>query len=223
VTKLSPQHLRALEDDRVGFLPSGIYRRSLVRVVAREVGLDPEEALRDFLREHPDDLPPPGTHPVVEPLPVPSPSWRRMFGTLGGLVPMVAGVLYFGTLHPWASDQLRPAVVEASVLPDVVPVGGFGVLPQAATPDNPITMLVIVISRCELRVIVNGTPLLGRSMEPGERFEVPLTDAVELWGDDAGAVQFSVNGRAGRQLGRSGEPLAARIERSDYASWLSRS
>jgi hypothetical protein len=39
-------------------------------------------------------------------------------------------------------------------------------------------------------------------------------------GDDAGAVHFSINGRAGRTLGESGSPLTARISRTDYQQWL---
>lgn len=69
-TKLSVSTLDALERGKVGFLPGGIYRRAIVRSYAREVGLDPEEMLREFLVEHPDDLPPPPGAPApktVEP------------------------------------------------------------------------------------------------------------------------------------------------------------
>ena len=38
--------------------------------------------------------------------------------------------------------------------------------------------------------------------------------------DDAGAVHFSINGRAGLALGDSGTPLTARISRDDYQDWL---
>jgi hypothetical protein len=43
---------------------------------------------------------------------------------------------------------------------------------------------------------------------------------IVLSGDDAGAVQFSINGRAGRQLGPAGSPLQLRIARDDYHAWL---
>lgn len=88
-TKLPLRTLDALERGRNEFLPGGIYRRSLVRSYAREVGLDPEETLRDFLAEYPDDLPPPktaraaassaSTQPATEAsTEQPVPSWRGL-------------------------------------------------------------------------------------------------------------------------------------------------
>lgn len=70
-TKLSVRTLDAFERGKMAFLPGGIYRRSIVRSYAREIGLDPEEALREFLEEYPDDLPPPpgARPPAVAPEP----------------------------------------------------------------------------------------------------------------------------------------------------------
>jgi hypothetical protein len=44
-TKIAPRHLEALERGRVDALPSGLYRRAIVRDYARCVGIDPEAAL----------------------------------------------------------------------------------------------------------------------------------------------------------------------------------
>jgi hypothetical protein len=51
-------------------------------------------------------------------------------------------------------------------------------------------------------------------------FKVDLSNDVVLVGDNAGAVHFSINGRAGRTLGDAGTPLTARISRDDYHDWL---
>ena len=68
VTKLGVRTLDALERNQVDRLPPGIFRRSVVRAYAREIGLDPEATLLAFLERHPDDLPPPGRHtgPVAD-------------------------------------------------------------------------------------------------------------------------------------------------------------
>jgi cytoskeletal protein RodZ len=73
-TKLGVRTLEALERNHVEKLPPGIFRRSVVRAYAREVGLDPEETLRVFLSRHPDSLPPPGppVGPVADAAPQPS-------------------------------------------------------------------------------------------------------------------------------------------------------
>jgi cytoskeletal protein RodZ len=59
-TKLGVRTLEALERNQIDRLPPGIFRRSVVRAYAREIGLDPEEAVKAFLARHPDNLPAPG-------------------------------------------------------------------------------------------------------------------------------------------------------------------
>lgn len=68
VTKLGVRTLEALERNQVDRLPPGIFRRSVVRAYAREIGLDPEATLLAFLARFPDGLPPPGrtTGPIAD-------------------------------------------------------------------------------------------------------------------------------------------------------------
>ena len=98
-TKLSVRILDALERGKMAFLPGGIYRRSIVRSYAREIGLDPESTLRDFLREYPDDLPPPAgpgesrTEAPASPPDKPARSWRSLAFRLGGLLTLASAVV----------------------------------------------------------------------------------------------------------------------------------
>jgi hypothetical protein len=81
-------------------------------------------------------------------------------------------------------------------------------------------MMISVSSQTRLAVIADGREVVARQVEAGEVIRLTLADDVVLMGDNAGAVQFSINGRAGRTLGEDGVPLSARIPRSDYVSWL---
>jgi hypothetical protein len=63
-------------------------------------------------------------------------------------------------------------------------------------------MFITVSSRCDLRVFADGHEVVARTLEAGEWLQVAFADAVEMSGDDAGAVQFSINGQAGRMLAR---------------------
>jgi cytoskeleton protein RodZ len=54
-TKIPVTMLEALENDNTSRLPGGIFSRSFVRSFATAVGLDPEDALADFLRAFPED------------------------------------------------------------------------------------------------------------------------------------------------------------------------
>jgi cytoskeletal protein RodZ len=54
-TKISVGFLEALERNDIGRLPGGIFSRSFVRSYALEIGVDPEQAVRDFIGQFPDD------------------------------------------------------------------------------------------------------------------------------------------------------------------------
>src|SRR5437773_11028760 len=50
-TKIAPQVLRAIENDRFEAVPGGVFARGFLRAYAREVGLDGEELVRRFREE----------------------------------------------------------------------------------------------------------------------------------------------------------------------------
>ena len=52
-TKISVRALEALEENDVARLPGGIFTRGFVRSYAAEVGLDPEQTMRDFMAQLP--------------------------------------------------------------------------------------------------------------------------------------------------------------------------
>lgn len=54
-TKLSVAALEALERNDISRLPGGIFSRAFVRSYAAEVGLDPEQTVRDFIVQFPHD------------------------------------------------------------------------------------------------------------------------------------------------------------------------
>jgi cytoskeletal protein RodZ len=54
-TKISVSALEALERNDVSRLPGGIFSRAFVRSYAAEIGADPEQTVREFLSQFPDD------------------------------------------------------------------------------------------------------------------------------------------------------------------------
>src|SRR5438067_6507336 len=54
-TKISVGVLEALERSDISRLPGGIFSRGFVRSYAVEVGLEPEEAIRDFVAQFAED------------------------------------------------------------------------------------------------------------------------------------------------------------------------
>jgi cytoskeletal protein RodZ len=218
-----------LERDRLSDLPDGIYRRSIVRSVAREVGLDGDLILKELAERHPAALPSPTAAVFVEPKP--TSSFQRALAFVSGVLPITAGIVYFAlpigrtaiagvTGEPAATP--RPAVQRRfePVRAEILPVGGFSDGPSAQAA--PVVVTLTISSRCQLRIVADGNEVLGRTMEPGETVPIELGEEILLLGDNASAVQFSINGQAGRLLGEPGAVLSARIGRDDYEDFLVR-
>lgn len=109
-TKLGVRTLEALERNQTERLPPGIFRRSVVRAYAREVGLDPEQTLRTFLARYPDHLPPPGvtTGPLADVAMRPSSwSWVRLAGVIAVIVLVLATACWV-TRTPTVAQEGRP-------------------------------------------------------------------------------------------------------------------
>ena len=54
-TKLSVSALEALERNDISRLPGGIFSRAFVRSYAAEIGVDPEQAVREFISQFPHE------------------------------------------------------------------------------------------------------------------------------------------------------------------------
>ena len=54
-TKISVSALEALERNDISRLPGGIFSRAFVRSYAAQIGIDPEQTVREFLSQFPHD------------------------------------------------------------------------------------------------------------------------------------------------------------------------
>lgn len=215
-TKFSVPTLDALERNRVDLLPDGIYRRAIVRSYAAEVGLDPEKTLQAFLAAFPQD---PATFPhAIAPIAPRGPGrvLRALLGTGAAVFPVLAVVCYF-TLIARGVPALKPERARRVVPANVAMAG---TRPDALPSAGAISVMISISSACRLQIVADGAEALARGVDAGEVIQLTIDSEAVLSGDDAGAVHFSINGRAGRTLGESRAPLEARISRSDYARWL---
>jgi transcriptional regulator with XRE-family HTH domain len=225
-TKLSVRAIESLERHALSELPEGIYRRSIVRAVAREVGLKPDQILAEFTSAYPDEFPAPQTLTLAEP--VVASSSNRMLTIVSAALPLIAGLLYFGVPMVRAMITAAPKTTIAEprridpVRAEVVPIGGFVDASAPASRPVPVVVTLTISSRCQLRVVADGTEIIGRTMEQGETVPIELGEEILLLGDNASAVQFSINGQAGRLLGEPGDVLSTRIGRDDYQDFLVR-
>jgi len=67
-TKIAAAALDALEKNNISKLPGGIFSRAFVRSYAVEVGLDPDETVKEFLERF-DQNPPPSAEAMAAAIP----------------------------------------------------------------------------------------------------------------------------------------------------------
>lgn len=101
-TKISVSVLEALEHNDLSRLPGGIFSRAFVRSYAVEVGLDPEEAIQDFIAQFPVESVTAGHQasvPIedVEALESDRRVARTVLRIVGVSIPLAAALLYYGT------------------------------------------------------------------------------------------------------------------------------
>lgn len=99
-TKISIGVFEALERNDISRLPGGIFSRAFVRSYAIEVGLDPEQTVRDFLVQFPHDSVTDGSPHAPQPGHAPR---AKRHGRVVAIVALVAisvliGVILFFTL-----------------------------------------------------------------------------------------------------------------------------
>ena len=102
-TKISIGALEALERNDISRLPGGIFSRAFVRSYATQVGLNPEETVRDFMVQFPHDSVTAGSPHATKPMYDLDGPWRRRRGGPTTVVALVAlsvliGVILFFTL-----------------------------------------------------------------------------------------------------------------------------
>jgi len=95
-TKLSMRALEALERNDISLLPGGIYSRAFVRCYALEIGIDPEQAVREFIAQFPHDSVTIGSPHVPPDMDTDGHGRRRLgvIATLVALIAVAAGVYY---------------------------------------------------------------------------------------------------------------------------------
>jgi len=121
------------------------------------------------------------------------------------------------------TEQMRPP----SVLPQIQPpardeTGTAGSSSEAAVATDGYSLNVEIRPRgsCWLSVTADGTRVVYRVVEAGERFTFPLHEEAVLRIGDPAAFAFSINGRPGRLLGRPREAMTIRITRQNYRELL---
>jgi cytoskeleton protein RodZ len=151
-TKISVSVLEALERNDLSKLPGSIFSRAFVRSYASEVGLDPDDTIRDFLAEFPEEAdttalhPPPPVTPAAPHVPrvAPAPAPRRPPPLVVEVVPDESE---FESQQRMASVVLRLLMVSVPIVLMILyfslrggtrpPAPGVAAPPSGSVPEAP--------------------------------------------------------------------------------------
>ena len=214
-TKISVAALEALERNDISRLPGGIFSRAFVRSYALEIGLDPEQTVREFIAQFPTDSVTAGSPHVPQEDHAAIESDRQSAQVAVKLVaisvPLAGAILYFtlwGRPEPATPPDESAAVVAQQNAPSAAT--GVELLAFELTASGPVTV----------DLSVDGIPRGARPLAAGEQLAFEGEREVSLTISDAAAVQLTINGRPGVALGPPGEARTVRIGRENYGAFL---
>ena len=233
-TRISIMSLEALERSDLSRLPGGIFTRSFIRAYAQEVGLDPDRTIDDFIAELPPDaVTATASYAVIEDGEKLE-SDRKAVATALRLalvsLPIIGLVIYYGMQRaPAAGEDGAPAATAGSRASDAPsadpPHAAAAVVSTTSTPAvSPqvlqLSMVIAPRARCWVSVNADGEQVFSGMMNAGEKRALTAKEQITLNVGDAGAFVYTLNGRAGKTLGGSGEVVSARITRANIQDFL---
>jgi hypothetical protein len=203
------------------------------------VHLDPEPIVHEYSALF--ELPPPAPEKQAE-----SPATREITPTMAELFGLVrpalapaallalAGILLVGAFKLTRADRVTssPPAAEPGA---VATTGAAPSAPALETPAHeastvatsqqpePLTLEVRPTGLLWLEGTADGKRVIRRLLQPRENVVFDARAAINLRIGDAGAFDYSINGRAGRQLGGRGAVRTIDITPDNYRTFLSTS
>jgi cytoskeletal protein RodZ len=219
-TKISAAALEALERNDISKLPGGIFSRAFVRSYAVEVGLDPDETVREFLERFQSEPPPPTVVHAVPESESNFESQQRVASLVLKLVVVsvaIVGVILYFTLRNRASATgsdagSKPAGSSGTALP-APPAVEAGALARPAPSEAAaqFTLDVHPTGDCWIQLTVDGREVIARLVQPGEKLSYKVSTSAVLLVGNAATFAYSINGRPGRALTGAGQLKTARL------------
>ena len=247
-TKISAVALEALERNDFTRLPGGIFGRAFVRAYALEIDLDPESTVADFL-VHLERSEREAAERGAIRAEITSDDREfidrqrraiRPVRVVLAVVAVVATVVLFWALRGvWPRRQVATApaaTVEALVqqgaassAPSQTVSTPVVALPEAsavaASPAPAASTIGLAVelraeSDCWIFVAADGTKAVSRMLRSGETERVEAKREMLLDIGNAGAVQWTVNGKPAKSLGKLGTHVRLTVSAANIQEYL---
>jgi cytoskeletal protein RodZ len=223
-TKVREHLLKAIEEDKIEFLPSPVYIKGFLSAYAKSIGLDPHEVLLRYelslkgepvisLEVKPERKPEKKREKKPKGKPDRAPlkkflSSRKQIWMISGVIIISFLISYF--FHPYLSGppvETPPGMQEANktvpIIPNTQTHGG-----APAIEEKPFLLEVKAVERTWIKIQVDGQPPAEILLKPGETESYQAIHRIELLIGNAGGLDIVFNGQMIQRFGKSGEVVA---------------
>jgi cytoskeleton protein RodZ len=129
------------------------------------------------------------------------------------------------------APSANPGAAPPAAAPDFKPRASGGVAAVSAAAPQPVdavkpdevsrlTVDLSVTRPCWLSATVDGEKKIERLLQAGERQTIEVGRELSLTAGDASAVKMTINGADAKPLGREGQVVTARVNRSNFRNYL---
>jgi cytoskeletal protein RodZ len=242
-TKISLTSLRALENNDFERLPAVVYTRGFLRSYAREVGLDPDDTVDQYLLQLEEALPiamaepepAPSSQKLTEPMPhaeaaARAPTPLRIQIDLKSLPrpAMAAAALVLLAvigLFVWrgGDDSAQVANAESSqrdAAQAAAQVPANDAAHAANVTDDRLRIELKATGPCWVSASADRSPALSRLLQAGESETIEAKDELVLRVGDPSTLSLTINGEPVRPLGRAATPVTVQINLQNYKSFV---
>jgi cytoskeletal protein RodZ len=248
-TKIRVAILRAIETNQKDQLPQAVFLRGFVRAYAQEVGLAAGETVNRYLGQFErggnivESAPTRGAAetPIEQadlaPEAMDRDTARAVRGQWLVILIVIAASLVGFRLGPWRASLSNSPSPVLNPAPAVKTTGSSSTghtpnRPEAGTAgsreppaaglagDHVLRLNLQAGDRCWLAATVDGMRVVYRLMQPGEQHAIDVRGEAVLRVGNPAAFNFSINGAAGRSLGRAGKAVTVHITTENYPEFL---
>lgn len=231
-TKISARLLQAIEINAFGELPGGLFTRGYLRAYAREVGLDPEDVVREYRAECEQveavrETAAPVRSPVESEFNPPRLSINSPGIGLALALAFTVSVIYLAAHHqPTAASPARRAATTAALGSSSAPARPVGTSGEAQRATIPVPQTVKLELQaqgaCWVEAIADGKRAVARLMSAGDHEAVTAREKIRLRVGEPSALSVRLNGVPGRSLGQAGIPVTVEITPQNSATFAQR-
>jgi cytoskeleton protein RodZ len=222
-TRVQTRYLAAIERNDVASVPPRPFGRGFVRAYAKEIGLDPERTAHDYFAQF-APLPTSSAPPTI-PLAPPQDTRTTFIPNWVALSALAVLVVALGTITIRRSDRANhttpapaPAVgttgraTETPVATETrekSPARDIA-LPVAA-PEHALIVQLTPTRRCWVTASADGKRVIYKLMMPGPPETLNADREIQIMAGDAGALEWTINGRKIGPFGESGQIRTQRV------------